>query len=193
MSGGSPSHIDNHNSNHHHRNRGDSHGSMNAGINGGQGVASSTPPLFERMAREDSMNIGAQMKDFIKIIETQNNRLIELDSVNEDLEKRLEFQAKNKMNLESQLASQERLWNERFAALSGERDSWKDLLEKECRKTDHFKEQLFRKDKELRKIFQQKYGGGAGGGGGPVEGGGGIKSVEQMRKDKQNAANNNNR
>jgi len=45
-------------------------------------------------------------------------------------------------------------------------NQWKELLQKERSKNEHLREQLFRKDKELRKMFQMKFqpGGGVGAG-----------------------------
>jgi hypothetical protein len=122
----------------------------------------STPPLFERMVSDDVQ----ELKQYAKIIQAQNLRLAELERVNEDLEKRLERQAKEKMSLEAEINATDRAWAERFAQLETERDAWRGTVQAEQRKNASLREQVYRKDKELHRMLQRKYDGAPGGGGG---------------------------
>eukprot|EP00519_Triparma_laevis_P015061 CAMPEP_0182490588 /NCGR_PEP_ID=MMETSP1321-20130603/394_1 /TAXON_ID=91990 /ORGANISM="Bolidomonas sp., Strain RCC1657" /LENGTH=380 /DNA_ID=CAMNT_0024692801 /DNA_START=355 /DNA_END=1497 /DNA_ORIENTATION=- len=117
-----------------------------------------SPPLFERLVSDDVQ----ELKSYSRLITTQNERLATLERVNDDLERRLERMAKEKMRLEAECVATERHWAEKYAELENERDQWKKNVDTEQRKNGHLREQIYRKDKELHRILQRKYDGGPG-------------------------------
>ncbi|GMH79858.1 hypothetical protein TrLO_g2717, partial [Triparma laevis f. longispina] len=117
-----------------------------------------SPPLFERLVSDDVQ----ELKSYSRIITTQNERLATLERVNDDLERRLERMAKEKMRLEAECVATERHWAEKYAELENQNNQWKKNVETEQRKNGHLREQIYRKDKELHRILQRKYDGGPG-------------------------------
>lgn len=115
-----------------------------------------SPPLFERLVSDDVQ----ELKSYSRIIQSQNARLAELERVNDDLERRLEIQAKQKMTLESELTAMERQWSVRYSELETERDAWKGAVEAERRRSAGLRDQISRKDRELHRMLQRKYDGG---------------------------------
>ena len=115
-----------------------------------------SPPLFERLVSDDVQ----ELKSYSRIIQSQNARLAELERVNDDLERRLEIQAKQKMTLESELTAMERQWSMRYSELETERDAWKGAVEAERRRSSGLRDQISRKDRELHRMLQRKYDGG---------------------------------
>jgi hypothetical protein len=103
-----------------------------------------------------------ELKSYSRIIQSQNARLAELERVNDDLERRLEIQAKQKMTLESELTAMERQWSMRYSELETERDAWKGAVEAERRRSTGLRDQISRKDRELHRMLQRKYDGSRG-------------------------------
>jgi len=102
-----------------------------------------SPPLFERLVSDDVQ----ELKSYSRIIQSQNARLSELERVNDDLERRLESQAKYKMEMEAEFSRMERLWGTRYNEISEERDAWKGAVEAERRRCKGLREQISRKDR----------------------------------------------
>lgn len=86
-------------------------------------------------------------------------RLAELERVNDDLERRLESQAKQKMSLEAEISYLDRHWSSKYAELENERDAWKGAVDAERRRSSGLREQIIRKDRELHRMLQRKYDG----------------------------------
>ncbi|GMI36426.1 hypothetical protein TrRE_jg11946 [Triparma retinervis] len=123
------------------------------------GVINGTPTGFNDGNRNSSDDVQ-ELKSYSRIIQSQNARLAELERVNDDLERRLEIQAKQKMTLESELTAMERQWSMRYSELETERDAWKGAVEAERRRSSGLRDQISRKDRELHRMLQRKYDGG---------------------------------
>ena len=141
-------------------------------------------PLFERMGTDEY----AQLQDFRQIIDSLQQRVLDLERINLDLEYRLEDQAKQCMEVEKECVSIERSWKAKGEALEREIADWKQQHDAQKLKGDRVREHLSRTERELYGILQRKYelmrgpggrpmGGPGGGGGGG--GSGGTPSISQ--------------
>ena len=109
-------------------------------------------PLFERLVTEEVQ----ELKAYVRIVENQNRRLAELESVHGDLESRLEMESRARKHLEMTLETREREWREKFEHLQGERDHWKRVVEAEQIKNSRLIDQVVRKDQDIHRMLQRK-------------------------------------
>jgi hypothetical protein len=121
----------------------------NAGPN--EGTVQPTP-LFERLVTEEVQELRA----YVRIVENQNRRLVELERVHGDLETRLELETKNRQQLEATLEAREREWAEKLAHVERDRDQWKLLVETEKIKNSKLIDQVVRKDQDIHRMLQRK-------------------------------------
>ena len=114
--------------------------------------ASHPTPLFERLVTEEVQ----ELKSCLRMIDTQQRRLHELEKVHGDLESRLERESREKLQLETTLEEREREWASKFQRLELDRNSWKHQKEQEESKTKRLMEQLNRKGQEIHRMLQRK-------------------------------------
>ena len=109
-------------------------------------------PLFERLVTEEVQELRA----YVRIVENQSRRLIELERVHGDLEVRLEIESKGRQQLETTLEAREGEWAERLEHIERDRDNWKALVEAEKIKNSKLLDQVHRKDQDIHRMLQRK-------------------------------------
>jgi hypothetical protein len=109
-------------------------------------------PLFERLVTEEVQ----ELKAYVRIVESQNRRLIELERAHGDLESRLEIESKSRQQLEATLEAREREWAEKLDHVESDRDQWKRLVEVEKVKNSKLIDQVVRKDQDIHRMLQRK-------------------------------------
>jgi hypothetical protein len=114
--------------------------------------ASQPTPLFERLVTEEVQELRA----YVRIVENQNRRLLELERVHGDLEARLEIESKSRQQLEATLEAREREWAEKLEHVKSDRDQWKLLVEAEKIKNSKLIDQVVRKDQDIHRMLQRK-------------------------------------
>ena len=110
-------------------------------------------PLFERMGQDELAEIQLIQQ---QLGESEERRM-ELERINLDLERRLEVQAKERMNNESEMAEETRVWQQRLAQADDRCKEWKGRCEMEQKHREVLVEKLRRTEKELHRILQKKY------------------------------------
>jgi hypothetical protein len=110
------------------------------------------PPLFERLVTEEVQELRA----YVRIVENQNRRLLELERVHCDLEARLEVESKGRQRVEATLEVREREWAEKFERLESDRDKWKRLVDAEQIKNSKLIDQVVRKEQDIHRMLQRK-------------------------------------
>ncbi|KAF1322956.1 hypothetical protein FI667_g10944, partial [Globisporangium splendens] len=134
-----------------------------AGGNWGNSFARSdmdSVPLFEREHRKDSQlvqRLQNELADAKRFVEAQARRQNDLEYVNEDLERRLEQEALDRIKLDAQKADDERQWTQERVMLEEQRDMWEKRCEEESRRRAVIEERLRRAEKELYRMHQKKY------------------------------------
>ncbi|KAK1930444.1 Reticulocyte-binding protein 2 a [Phytophthora citrophthora] len=117
-------------------------------------------PLFEREHRNDSQlvqRLQNELADAKRFVEAQARRQNDLEYVNEDLERRLEQEALDRITLDAQKAEDEKRWQQEKAALQEQLKSWEARFEEETRRRSMAEERLRRAEKELYRMHQKKY------------------------------------
>lgn len=117
-------------------------------------------PLFEREHRKDSQlvqRLQNELADAKRFLEAQARRQNDLEYVNEDLERRLEQEALERIALDAQKADDERRWMQERAMLEEQRLLWEKKYEEEGRRRAAVEERLRRAEKELYRMHQKKY------------------------------------
>jgi len=110
-------------------------------------------PLFERLVTEEVQEI----KTYIRIVETLNRRLSDMQSVQDDLELRLEQSTKQKLNMERQLEKLNTQWVQKCSHLEDDRDTWTKRCGEERGRNERLSNLVNRKDKEIQRMIQRKY------------------------------------
>ncbi|KAG7394582.1 hypothetical protein PHYBOEH_005000 [Phytophthora boehmeriae] len=117
-------------------------------------------PLFEREHRNDSQlvqRLQNELADAKRFVEAQARRQNDLEYVNEDLERRLEQEALDRITLDAQKAEDEKRWQQEKEALHEQLKSWEQRFEEETRRRSMAEERLRRAEKELYRMHQKKY------------------------------------
>ncbi|TYZ65857.1 hypothetical protein PybrP1_008292 [[Pythium] brassicae (nom. inval.)] len=117
-------------------------------------------PLFEREHRRDGQlvqRLQSELADAKRFVEAQARRQNDLEYVNEDLERRLEQEALDRIKLDAQKADDERRWTQERAVLEEQRTMWEKRCEEESRRRAAAEERLRRAEKELYRMHQKKY------------------------------------
>jgi hypothetical protein len=109
-------------------------------------------PYFERLVTEEVQ----ELKAYVRIVENQNRRLAELESVHGDLEGRLEIESKGRQQLEATLEAREREWADKLEHVESDRDHWKRLVEAEKVKNSKLMDEVLRKDRDIHRMLQRK-------------------------------------
>lgn len=84
-------------------------------------------------------------------------RIAEVEAINVDLESRLEAQAREYVELESDASESLLHWKAQYSTLVDEASYWKLLHAEQEQKTQKIREQLLRTERELHGILQKKY------------------------------------
>eukprot|EP00536_Pseudo-nitzschia_multiseries_P006686 jgi/Psemu1/255590/estExt_Genewise1Plus.C_1450076 len=120
-------------------------------------AASQPTPLFQRLHSEDVQGVQQEVKAYQRITENQNLRLVELERIHGDLEKRLELESRGRRQLEATLEQRERDWTIRYHTLEKDRDHWKNEVSQEQGKNSRLRDQVVRKDQDIHRMLQRKY------------------------------------
>lgn len=84
-------------------------------------------------------------------------RIADMETINVDLEARLEAQAREYIELESDAAESLAHWKTQYKALAEEADKWKQLHGQQELRNKKIRDQLLRTERELHGILQKKY------------------------------------
>lgn len=117
-------------------------------------------PLFEREHRNDGQlvqRLQNELADAKRFVEAQARRQNDLEYVNEDLERRLEQEALERIALEALKAEDEKRWRVEKSELEAQRELWEKRCEDETRRRAVIEERLRRAEKELYRMHQKKY------------------------------------
>ncbi|KAF0691278.1 Aste57867_17456 [Aphanomyces stellatus] len=117
-------------------------------------------PLFERERRHDTQlvqRLQAELAETKRLLEAQTRRQNDLEYVNEDLERRLEYEARERINLDAMKADDEKRWDLERARLEDERLVWEKKCDDEGKRRAIVEERLRRAEKELYRMHQKKY------------------------------------
>lgn len=109
-------------------------------------------PLFERLVTEEVQ----ELKSCLRMIDSQQRRLNELERVHGDLEIRLEEESRGRTQLEATLEQREREWESRFKELERDRDHWKEIVKLEKSKNAKLIQQINRKDQDIHRMLSRK-------------------------------------
>ncbi|ETI42027.1 hypothetical protein F441_12735 [Phytophthora nicotianae CJ01A1] len=135
-------------------------GAGNWGNSFGQRTDMDSVPLFEREHRNDSQlvqRLQNELADAKRFVEAQARRQNDLEYVNEDLERRLEQEALDRITLDAQKAEDEKRWQHEKAELQEQIKTWEARFEEETRRRSMTEERLRRAEKELYRMHQKKY------------------------------------
>jgi len=111
-------------------------------------------PLFERQMGSDDFVELQQMR---QVVENLQQRIINLERINVDLEDRLEDQAKQSMLVEKECLLVEQRWKAKNEELLKEIENWKTAFQQEKVKGDRLRDQVHRSERDLYGILQKKY------------------------------------
>mmetsp|Transcript_215 Transcript_215/g.619 ORF Transcript_215/g.619 Transcript_215/m.619 type:complete len:266 (+) Transcript_215:102-899(+) len=118
-----------------------------------------TNGFFERLSTETSNRTyeAAELQDCRQHLWMCAERIAELESINVDLETRLETQANDYVRLEAEAADSQRRWKDQYEALERECDTWRQSNSQLELKNHQLRNQLLRTERELHGILQKKY------------------------------------
>lgn len=111
-------------------------------------------PLFERQMGSEEFVELQQMR---LLVDNMQQRIMNLEKINVDLEHRLEDQAKQSMAVEKECLLVEQRWKAKNSELLNEIETWKTSFKQEKVKGDRLREQVHRSERELYGILQRKY------------------------------------
>jgi len=95
-------------------------------------------------------------REFTKIIEKQNREIVELKNTNIEMEDRLEYQTKERIDLEETIEEQEKLWDDKCKQLSKERDDFQKSLQAEKTTNSKLWDLVYAKEKEIQRAYQRR-------------------------------------
>mmetsp|Transcript_541 Transcript_541/g.1846 ORF Transcript_541/g.1846 Transcript_541/m.1846 type:complete len:247 (-) Transcript_541:181-921(-) len=98
-----------------------------------------------------------EVQDCHSQLRTCMQRISDVEAINVDLEARLESQAREYIELESDAAESLACWKNQYEALVKEASSWKHMHAQQVLKNQKVREQLLRTERELHGILQKKY------------------------------------
>ena len=110
-------------------------------------------PMFERIGGDEY----AQLQNCRQATDTLQQRVLDLERVNLDLEYRLEDQARQCMDIEKECVSIERTWETKCKGFENEIISCKLQFDAQKMKSDRVRDHLSRTERELYGILQRKY------------------------------------
>ena len=118
--------------------------------------AASTPtntPLYERIVSEEVR----ELREYVRIIETQSRRLVDLERLHVDLESRLEVEQVRSRKLERTLAQHEKKWRAMFKNLVDEKEHAEKMVREEKVKVDKLMEMVNRLQTEIHALIKNKF------------------------------------
>jgi hypothetical protein len=118
--------------------------------------AASTPtntPLYERIVSEEVR----ELREYVRIIETQSRRLVDLERLHVDLESRLEVEHVRSRKLERTLAQHEKKWRSVFKNLVDEKEHAERMVREEKVKVDKLMEMVNRLQTEIHALIKNKF------------------------------------
>eukprot|EP00629_Pelagomonadales_sp_RCC1024_P012844 CAMPEP_0119281510 /NCGR_PEP_ID=MMETSP1329-20130426/24846_1 /TAXON_ID=114041 /ORGANISM="Genus nov. species nov., Strain RCC1024" /LENGTH=188 /DNA_ID=CAMNT_0007282131 /DNA_START=276 /DNA_END=839 /DNA_ORIENTATION=- len=99
----------------------------------------------------------AEVQDCHSQLRICKQRMADMEIINKDLEARLEAQACEYIELESDAAESLQHWKAQYNALSDECEKWKQLHGQQELRNKKIREQLLRTERELHGILRKKY------------------------------------
>jgi hypothetical protein len=118
--------------------------------------AASTPtntPLYERIVSEEVR----ELREYVRIIETQSRRLVDLERLHVDLESRLEVEQVRSRKLERTLTQHEKKWRAMFKNLVDEKEHAEKMVREEKVKVDKLMEMVNRLQTEIHALIKNKF------------------------------------
>ena len=117
-------------------------------------LPSAFPPtsMHERIVTDEVL----ESKSYQRTIGNQHRRLVELETVHKDLERRLELEANERRQLETSFEARERVWKEKLIQIETQRNELIRLKNVEEAKNAWLAEQMARKDKDIQQMIQRK-------------------------------------
>lgn len=116
--------------------------------------SNSHTPLYEKLVSEEAK----ELKEYVLILKHQSRRLIELDAVHCDLERRLEAEHAERRRLEETLRQREATWHVDRVALRQEADAAERRAEGERAKADKLLEMVHRLQTEIHALIKNRFG-----------------------------------
>lgn len=110
-------------------------------------------PMFEKIGTDDY----AQLQNCRHTTDNLQQRVLDLERMNLDLEYRLEDRAKQCMVIEKECVSIERSWQSKFVGFENDLATCKTQFEAQKIKSDRVRDHLSRTERELYGILQRKY------------------------------------
>lgn len=108
--------------------------------------------MHERIVTDEVL----ESKSYQRTIGNQHRRLVELETVHKDLERRLELEANERRQLETSFEARERVWKEKLIQIETQRNELIRLKNVEEAKNAWLAEQMARKDKDIQQMIQRK-------------------------------------
>lgn len=128
--------------------------SQSAHISRGERIHGAAPtPFFDRIVSEEVQ----ELKEYSRIIKAQHAEINELKGSNRALEIDLEMESMKRIELESALEEQERLYRHERKELISQRDDLEELLEAEKNTNKKLWELVYQKEKEIQKAYQYRF------------------------------------
>ncbi|KAL3816565.1 hypothetical protein ACHAXA_003805 [Cyclostephanos tholiformis] len=109
-------------------------------------------PLYERIVSEEMQ----ELREYVRIIESQSHCLVDLEQLQVDLESRIEVELVRSRKLERSLAQHERKWRLMFKNLVDEKEHVEKLAREEKAKVDKLMEMVNRLQTEIHALIKSK-------------------------------------
>ena len=134
-------------------------GSMMSNVDNFEAFGGRQSGFFDRISGSvprDAYDI-AELQDCRQHLRMCAERIAELESMNIDLENRLESQANDSIRFETEATESQRRWKEQYEALEKECEMWRQSNSQLELKNHQLRNQLLRTERELHGILQKKY------------------------------------
>jgi hypothetical protein len=118
-------------------------------------VAEAPTLFFDSLVNEEVQ----EMNEYSRIIQTQDREIAELKNTNNEMESRLEYQARERLELEGTLEDKEDVWAEKCRQLEQVRDENMKALQAEKTTNRKLWDLVYAKEKEIQRAYQRKYDG----------------------------------
>jgi len=97
------------------------------------------------------------LKEYVRLIENQSRRLLELEKVHADLENRLEEEHTERIRLEHTLEKREVAWKQQVEELNLERDGIEKIAKEEKLKVQKLLDMVNRLQNEIQSMIKNKF------------------------------------
>lgn len=112
-----------------------------------------TTNIYERLVSEEVK----ELKEYTRLVEHQSRRLVDLDSIHRDLERRLEIEHSKTQRLERALQRNETTWKARCELLGREKAEAEKRVTEEKVKVDKLMEMVNRLQTEIHTLIRNKF------------------------------------